>query len=110
MIDFKGKINGIVVDVQIPIEDVESTAILDFPQKNIQTSSTEIFSLKNTVSFMQKEVVVIKSDSGEKQISNMGNYDRIAFSIFLDSTGVIFAIFVMLRKKSDFKNQNKPQM
>ncbi len=33
MMDFKGKINGIVVDVQISIEDVESTAILDFPQK-----------------------------------------------------------------------------
>ena len=56
MMDFKGKINGIVVDVQISIEDVESTAILDFPQKNIQTSSTEISSLKNTVSFIQKEV------------------------------------------------------
>ena len=33
MVDFKGTINGINVDVQIPIEDVESTAILDFPQK-----------------------------------------------------------------------------
>lgn len=110
MIDFQGKINGIVVDVQIPIEDVESTAILDFPQKNIRTSSAEISSLKNAVSFMQKEVAVIKSDSGEKQISNMGNYDRIAFSIFLGSTGIILAIFAMIRKKPDFKNQNKPQM
>ena len=31
-LDLKGEINGIPVDVQIPIEDVESTSVLDFPQ------------------------------------------------------------------------------
>ena len=30
-IDLKGEIDGVDIDVQIPIEDVESTSILDFP-------------------------------------------------------------------------------
>ena len=31
VIELKGEINGVPVDVEIPIEDVETTAVLDFP-------------------------------------------------------------------------------
>jgi len=34
VIELKGDINGVPVDVEIPIEDVESTAVLDFPQSS----------------------------------------------------------------------------
>ena len=31
LIELKGEINGVLVDIEIPIEDVETTAVLDFP-------------------------------------------------------------------------------
>ena len=34
MVELKGEIRGVPVDVKIPIEDVEPTAILDFPPSN----------------------------------------------------------------------------
>ena len=36
LVDLKGEIRGVAVDIQIPIEDVESIAILDFPPKLVR--------------------------------------------------------------------------
>lgn len=107
IMDLKGEINGIKIDVQIPIEDVESTAILDFPQRNTQTSSSEISSLKNAISFLQKEVSVMKSDSGDTRVDDGESYDLAIFSMSLGSAGIILAIIAMVKNKTDFKNQNK---
>jgi hypothetical protein len=96
IVDLKGEINGINIDVQIPIEDVESTAILDFPQRNTQTSSSEVLALKNAVSSLQREVSTMSSES--KSISYEGNYDLIIFSLSLGVAGVILAIVSMIRK------------
>jgi len=59
-IDLKGEINGICIDLEIPIEDVESTAILDFPPVNKQSSSSDVVALKNALSSLQKDVSYIK--------------------------------------------------
>ena len=97
-IDLKGEIDGIIVDVQIPIEDVESTAILDFPQRNMQTSDSEVSALKNALSSLQRDVTSMKSGSG---VSDSGtSYDFAVFSISLGAAGVILAIISMTRKKS----------
>ncbi|WP_457765497.1 hypothetical protein [Candidatus Nitrosopumilus sp. bin_68KS] len=107
IMDLKGKINGIEIDVQIPIEDVESTAILDFPQINTQTSSSEISSLKNTISFLQKEVSIMKLDSKDTRMDDGESYDLAIFGISLGAAGTIFAIIAMTKNKAGFRNQNK---
>lgn len=98
--ELKGEINGISIDVQIPIEDVESTAILDFPQRNTQTSSSEISALKNAVSALQMEVSSILESN--KPVGNGTHYDLVVFSLSLGIAGVILAIVSMTRM------QNKP--
>src|SRR3989304_8873778 len=45
VIELKGDINGVPVDIEVPIEDVESTAVLDFPQSLSSPSGQEITSL-----------------------------------------------------------------
>ena len=56
VMDLKGEINGVNVDVQIPIEDVESTAILDFPPVDSQSSGSDVAALKNAIASLQKEI------------------------------------------------------
>lgn len=102
MMDLKGEINGIYIDVQIPIEDVESTAILDFPQKNTQTSSSEISALKNVISTLQKETSS-KAESNES-IDSGTHYDLIIFSLSLGVAGVVLAIISMTRIQNKLIN------
>ena len=99
IIDLKGEINGIEVDVQIPIEDVESTAILDFPPVSEQSSGSEVVALKNAISSLQKEVSLIKSGSGDKDFNNGRSYDFAVFGISLGAAGVILAIISMTKKR-----------
>lgn len=99
IIDLKGEINGIEVDVQIPIEDVESTAILDFPPVSGQSSSSDVTALKNAISSLQKEVSSIKSGSGIKDFNNEASYDFAVFGMLLGAAGVVLAIISMTKKR-----------
>ena len=99
-IDLKGEINGIKVDVQVPIEDVESTAILDFPSLSKQSSNSDITALKNAISSLQKEILFIKSDSGIKDVNKKTSYDFAVFGISFGAAGVILAILSMTKKEA----------
>ena len=97
--DLKGEINGINVDVQIPIEDVESTAILDFPPVDSQSSSSDVAALKNAISSLQKEISSIKSGSSEIPDSGT-SYDFAVFGMSLGAAGVVLAIISMTKKQN----------
>ena len=60
-IKLQGEINGIEVNDVIPIEDVESTSVLDFPTTSGSSSGQEVTALKNAVTSIQKDVSLIKS-------------------------------------------------
>ena len=45
MVELKGEIRGVPVDVKIPIEDVEPTAILDFPPSSSE-GAADVAALK----------------------------------------------------------------
>ena len=99
IIDLKGEINGIDIDVEIPIEDVESTALLDFPPMSQQSSSSDVVALKNALSSLQKEVSSLKSDSNGR-VSNSGtNYDFAVFGMSLGAAGVVLAVISMTKKR-----------
>ena len=100
IIDLKGEIDGVEVDVQIPIEDVEPTAVLDFPPNSKQSSNSDVIALKNALSSLQKEVSSIKSGSSVVQDSSSGmNYDFAVFGMSLGAAGVILAIISMTKKR-----------
>jgi len=103
-IKLQGEINGIEINEVIPVEDVESTSVLDFPATSGSSSGQEVVALKNAVTSLQKDVSSIKSQVGGIDTSS-GNFDAEAaynfgvFGMSLGAAGVILAIIAMVKRK-----------
>ena len=103
IIQLEGDINGIPVDVEIPIEDVESTAVLDFPPTGTGGTS-DITPIKNALSSVQKDVSEIKSklggvDTSSGEFNVEAAYNFGVFGLSLGAAGVILAIIAMIKRK-----------
>jgi len=102
-IKLQGEINGIKINDIIPVEDVESTSVLDFPATS-GSSSGQVVALTNAVTSLQKDVSSIKSQVGGIDTSS-GNFDAETaynfgvFGISLGAAGVILAIIAMVKRK-----------
>ena len=99
-----GELNGLPIDVIIPIEDVESQSLIEFPPTSGSSSAGEIGALKNALSSLQKDVSNIKSNVGDVsltaggvEIENAYNFGVLGLS--LGAAAVILAIIAMLRRK-----------
>jgi len=103
-IDLKGEINGAAIDVSVPIEAVETTAVLDFPPTTSSVSDQEISALRNAMSFLQQDVSEIKSKLGSVDTRSADfdvetAYNFGVFGLSLGAAGVILAIIAMLKRK-----------
>ena len=102
-IKLQGEINGVKINNIIPVEDVESTSVLDFPAIS-GSSSGQVVALTNAVTSLQKDVSSIKSQVGGIDTSS-GNFDAETaynfgvFGISLGAAGVILAIIAMVKRK-----------
>lgn len=99
MVDLNGEIDGTPIVIQIPIEDVESTAVLDFPPSN-SDGPTDLTALKNAISSLQQEVSKLKS--GETQVTaNDGGsaYDFAIFGLSIAGAAIILAIIALVKRK-----------
>jgi len=99
-----GELNGLEIDVIIPVEDVESQSILQFPPVSGSSSAGEISAIKNALSSLQKDVSNIKSNVGEVSLTAGGAdiqnaYNFGVFGLCLGAAGVIMAIIAILRRK-----------
>ena len=99
-----GELNGLPIDVVIPIEDVESQSVIAFPPVSGSSSACEISAVKNAVSSLQKDVSNIKSNVGEVSLTAGGvdiqnAYNFGVFGLSLGAAGVILAVIAMLRRK-----------
>ena len=97
-VEFKGEINGVPVDVKIPVEDVEPTAVLDFPPSS-SAGDTDVAALKNAISSLQQDVS--KLNSGETTIPSNGgeSYDFAIFALSIASAAIILAIISLIKRK-----------
>jgi len=97
-VEFKGEINGVPIDVKIPVEDVEPTAVLDFPPSS-SAGDTDIAALKNAISSLQQDVSKLKS--GETDVSYDGGqaYDFAIFGLSIASAAIILAIISLIKRK-----------
>jgi len=100
-IELKGEINGVEIDTIIPIEDVESTSVLDFPPTSSSSSGQEVTALKNAVTSLQKDISSIKAQGS---ITSTGSdrgatYNFAVFGLSLGAAGVILAIIAMVKRK-----------
>ena len=98
LVDLQGEIRGVVVDIQIPIEDVESTAVLDFPPTN-SDGSADVSALKNAISSLQQDVSKLKS--GETTTTSNGGvaYDFAIFALSIAAAAIILAIIALVKRK-----------
>ena len=95
-----GEINGVQINTIIPIEDVESTSILDFPPTSTSSSGQEVTALKNAVTSLQQYISSIKAQGSTSTGSDEGiAYNFAVFGISLGAAGVILAIIAMVRRK-----------
>ena len=95
-----GEINGVEIDIIIPIEDVESTSILDFPPTSASSSGQEVTALKNAVTSLQQDVSSIKAGDSTSTSSDEGAaYNFAVFGLSLGAAGVILAIIAMVKRK-----------
>jgi len=98
IMDFKGEIDGTAIDIKIPVEDVESTAILDFPSSSSE-GATDIAALKNAISSIQQDVSKLKS--GETSVSSDGGtaYDFAVFGLSIAAAAIVLAIIALIKRK-----------
>ncbi len=98
MVELKGEIHGTVIDIKIPVEDVESTVVLDFPPTSSE-GTADIAALKNAISFLQQDVSKLKS--GETSVSSDGGsaYDFAIFGLSIAAAAIIMSIIALIKRK-----------
>ena len=98
-IDLKGNIRGIPIDVKIPVEDVESTAVLDFPP-TASEGTADVAALKNAMSSLQQDVSKLKSGETSVSSSDVGaSYDFAVFGLSIATAAIVLAIIALLKRK-----------
>ena len=97
-IDLKGEIHGTLVDIQIPIEDVESTSVLDFPLSSSE-GPADLTALKNAISSLQQDVSKLKSSETSVSSNNGAAYDFAIFGLSIAAAAIILAIISLVKRK-----------
>ena len=98
IMDLKGEIRGTIIDIKIPVEDVEPTAVLDFPPTSSE-GAADVAALKNSISSIQKDVSKLKS--GETSVPSDGGtaYDFAIFGLSIAAAAIILAIIALIKRK-----------
>ncbi len=97
-IHLKGEIDGTPIDEEIPVEDVESTSVLDFPPTSGSSSSQDVEALKTAVSSLQQDVVLLKSGSIEDS-SEEGTYDFAVLGLSIAAAAILLAVIALVKRK-----------
>ncbi|GDY16656.1 hypothetical protein LBMAG54_15120 [Nitrosopumilaceae archaeon] len=97
IMDLKGDINGVPIDVQIPVEDVGSTTVLDFPQTSGSSSNQDVTVLKNAISSLQREISSMKD--GSENVNDGAAYNFAIFGMSIAAAAIILAIVALIKRK-----------
>jgi hypothetical protein len=95
VVELKGTINGITVNEQVQIEDVENINIIAFPPTDA-SGLPDLAKIKNTLGQLQQDVAQLsQGDSG----SSGQSYDYAVFAMGLGAAGVILAVISLIKRK-----------
>lgn len=100
VIEMKGTINGVPVNEQIAIEDVEDINLLAFPPTGA-SGLPDLAQLKNAMSSLQKDVAQIKAgNAGPNTNTDTGkSYDYAIFAMGIGAAGIILAVVALIKRK-----------
>lgn len=93
-----GMLGDVDVSVEIPVEDVEGTAILDFPPKSAGEAS-DIGPIKQALSALQRDVAELRQGGGQAPAGTGAAYDFAVFGMSLGAAGIILGIISMLKRR-----------
>ena len=97
-VHLQGEIHGVSVDVEIPIEDVEPTAILDFPPSS-SGGDTDVAALKQAIASLQQDVSKLSSGETKVATSDSQSYDYAIFGLSIAAAAIILAIISLVKRK-----------
>jgi hypothetical protein len=99
----KGTINGVPINKETSIEDVESTDLLAFPPTGSEGSNQDVAALKNAMSSLQRDVIEIKSKVGNvaagTNVDLSKSYDFALFGLAFGTAGIVLAVIAMIKRK-----------
>ena len=98
MIELKGDIRGTLIDIKIPVEDVEPTAVLDFPPSSSE-GTADIAALKNAISSLQQDISKLKSGETEVTSDEGAAYDFAIFGLSIAAAAIILSIAALVKRK-----------
>ncbi len=97
-VSIQGKINGTPIDVKIPVEDVEPTAILDFPPTSGGGGdSVDVSAMKNAILSIQQDISDLKS--GQTESDGGAAYDYAVFGMSIAVAAIVLAIVAMIKRR-----------
>lgn len=95
VVELKGTIDGITVNEQVPLEDVESINIIAFPPTDA-SGLPDLAKIKNILGQLQQDVAQLNQGGPE----NSGrSYDYAVFAMGLGAAGVILAVISLVKRK-----------
>lgn len=96
-VTLEGELNGVQVNVDVPIEDVESTALLDFPP--LDTSSDQnVRALEAAVTSMQSDIEQLRS--GSDPVTDTTSYNFAVLGLSLGVAAVVLSVLALIRRPS----------
>ena len=98
MVELKGELRGTPIDIKIPVEDVDPTAVLDFPPSSSE-GTADIAALKNAISSLQQDVSKLKSGETEVTSDDGAAYDFAIFGLSIAAAAIILSIIALVKRK-----------
>ena len=95
-VQLQGTLGGEPISLDVPVEDVEQTAILDFPPR-AAGGSEEIGPIKSALTSLQREVSEQRSDSNAE--TGGAAYDLAVFGVSLGAAGVAVGAYAAIRRR-----------
>lgn len=96
-VTLEGVINDVPVNVDVPIEDIESTALLDFPPRD-SSSDQNVQALEAAMISMQSEIEQLRS--GSDPVTDTTSYNFAVLGLSLGVSAVVLSVLALIRRPS----------
>ena len=96
-VELKGTLNGVDVNEQVKVEDVDNINVLAFPPTDA-SGLPDLAKIKNTLGQLQEDVAQLKEGKGAGTETGK-SYDYAIFAMGLGAAGVIIGVISLVKRK-----------
>ena len=95
IISLSGMVDNTSIDIEIPIEDVETSDSLDFPLRQ-SSSSNELTVIQGTLNLLEQDIQELQSGD---MINNETTYDIAILGASMGIIGLIIGVIAIIKKR-----------